>query len=87
MTTHNFTVLLESGKQGGYSAYCPALPGCRAYGDTKKEAIENIKISISYRLESLIAGGKPIPTDREFARQTSRRGAQPEGRPGIPGDI
>lgn len=72
MTTHSFTVLLEPGEQGGYSAHCPALPGCRSYGDTKKEAIRNIKLSISYRLETLIAGGKPIPRDREIARQMSR---------------
>ncbi len=68
MTTHSFTVLLEPEKEGGYRARCPALPGCRSYGDTKKEAIHNIKLSISYRLETLIAGGKPIPTDPEMAR-------------------
>ncbi len=75
MTTHSFTVLLEPGKEGGYSAYCPALPGCRSYGDTKKEAIRNIKLSISYRLETLAAGGKPIPRDREIEREMSRSGA------------
>ncbi len=66
MATHSFTVLLEPEKKGGYSAHCPALPGCRSYGDTKKEAIHNIKLSISYRLETLIAGGKPIPRDRDL---------------------
>lgn len=62
MKTHRYTVLLKKEKEG-YRALCPALAGCRAFGDTKKEAIQNIKISISYRLESLAARGKPIPKD------------------------
>jgi predicted RNase H-like HicB family nuclease len=66
MKTHSYTVLLEK-ENGGYSARCPSLPGCRSYGDTKKEAIQNIKLSISYRLETLIAKGKPIPRDGDPA--------------------
>ncbi len=68
MTTRSYTVLLEPEEKGGSRAHCPALPGCRSYGDTKKEAIRNIKLSISYRLETLIAGGKPIPRDRDLAQ-------------------
>ncbi len=68
MTTRSYTVLLEPEKKGGYRAHCPALPGCRSFGDTKREAIRNIKLSISYRLETLIAGGKPIPRDRDLAQ-------------------
>jgi len=63
MTTHSYTVLVEPEGRGGYRAYCPALPGCRSYGDTKEEAIRNIKLSISYRLETLTARGKPIPRE------------------------
>lgn len=74
MKTHRYTVLLER-ENGGYRAYCPALPRCRSYGDTKKEAIQNIKISISYRLETLIDKGKPIPRDGDQAlRSESRTG-------------
>ena len=67
MPTHSYTVLLEPEKTGGYRAHCPALPGCRSFGDTKREAIRNIKLSISYRLETLIADGKPIPRDGDIA--------------------
>lgn len=63
MTTRSYTVLLEPNEQGGYRAFCPALRGCRSYGDTKKEAIRNIRFAIAYRLESLSARGKPIPRD------------------------
>lgn len=62
---YRYTVLLEK-ENGGYRAYCPALGECRAHGDTKKEAIQNIKISISYRLENLAAKGKPIPRDGDL---------------------
>ncbi len=69
MRTRSYTVLLEpEKKRGGYRALCPALPGCRSYGDTKQEAIRNIKLSITYRLETLMAGGKPIPRDRDLAQ-------------------
>jgi antitoxin HicB len=67
MATHCYTVLVEK-ENGGYRAHCPALPGCRSYGETKKEAVNNIKFSISYRLEKLIAKGKPIPKDGDLAR-------------------
>ncbi len=74
MATHSYTVLVEPGKNGGYQARCPALPGCRSYGDTKKEAIRNIKFSISYRLETLIAEGQPIPKDSDYERLSPRTG-------------
>ncbi len=69
METHSYTVLLEKEK-GGYRAYCPALPGCRSYGETKKEVVTNIKYSISYRLDTLKAKGKPIPIDGDLAFPT-----------------
>jgi len=72
MPTHSYTVLVEK-ENGGYRAHCPALPGCRSYGDTKKEAVNNIKLSISYRLETLMAKGKPIPKDGDLARPVQQR--------------
>ena len=71
MTTHCYTVLVSK-ENGGYRAHCPALPGCRSYGETKKEAVNNIKLSISYRLETLISKGKPIPRDGDLARYTQK---------------
>ena len=35
----------------GYDIHVPALPGCHSQGDTKKEALENIKDAISTYLE------------------------------------
>lgn len=62
MKTHRYTVILKR-ENGVYRAHCPGLPGCRSYGESKKEAIRNIKFSICYRLETLMAKGKPIPRD------------------------
>jgi predicted RNase H-like HicB family nuclease len=63
MKKYTYTVLLERAEKGGYRAFCPALTGCRAYGDTKKEAIQNIKLSIRYRMDEYAANGKAIPVD------------------------
>lgn len=63
MTTYQYTVLVERTEEGKYRAVCPAMPGCRAIGDTNKEAIRNIKLSIRYRIEKYTASGRPIPRD------------------------
>ena len=67
MKKYTYNVLLEAKENGGYRAFCPALSGCRAYGDTKNEAVQNIKISIIHRLEKLKAARKPIPRDADLA--------------------
>ncbi len=67
MKDYTFSVLVVARESGGYRAFCPALSRCRAYGDTKEEAVENIKFSIIHRLEKLKASGKPIPRDQDLA--------------------
>lgn len=47
----NFDIVLEKQGEGGYTAYVPALPGCISEGETKAEAIKNIKEAISLYLE------------------------------------
>ena len=69
MKTYTYTVLLSPKEDGGYKAYCPSLPGCRAFGDTRKEAIRNIRSSISHRLDALIFMGKRVPRDPDLASQ------------------
>ncbi len=72
MKTYKYTILLGPKEDGGYKAQCPALPGCRAYGDTRKEAIRNIKLSISHKLDTLIARRKPIPKDGDVQVQAAQ---------------
>ncbi len=44
-------VVLEPAEEGGYAIYVPSLPGCISEGDTKEEALENIKEAIELYLE------------------------------------
>ncbi len=44
-------VVLESSDEGGFTAYVPALPGCISEGDTKDEAMTNIREAIALYLE------------------------------------
>lgn len=54
---HGFTVILEPEADGGYHAFCLELKGCHSQGDTKEEAMENIREAIELYLESLCAHG------------------------------
>ncbi len=69
MKKYTYTVLLAPKADGiyRYRAVCPALRGCRAYGNTRKEALHNIRISMIHRLETLEAMGRPIPQDGDGA--------------------
>ena len=49
MNTYTYTIMVVK-ENGNYRALCPALPGCAAYGNTREEALQNIEISVLYRL-------------------------------------
>jgi predicted RNase H-like HicB family nuclease len=44
-------IVLEASDEGGYTVYVPSLPGCISEGQTKKEALANIKEAIELYLE------------------------------------
>ena len=44
-------VYLEPSDDGGYTVTVPSLPGCISEGETKEEAIKNIKEAIELYLE------------------------------------
>ena len=44
-------IYLEPSDEGGYTAIVPALPGCISEGETKEEAIKNIREAIYLYLE------------------------------------
>jgi len=58
-----FRVILEPNDSGGYTVTVPLLPGCISEGDTKAEALANIKEAIELYIESLQADNEPIPTE------------------------
>jgi len=45
------TIVLESQEEGGFTVYVPSLPGCISQGETKEEAVKNIKEAIQLYLE------------------------------------
>ena len=47
----NLKVVLEPSDEGGFTAYVPSLPGCISEGETKDEALKNIKEAIELYLE------------------------------------
>lgn len=44
-------VVLEPSEEGGYTVYVPSLPGCISEGDTREEALGNIREAIELYLE------------------------------------
>ncbi len=59
-----FTVVLEPEPEaGGYSVHVPALPGCHSQGDTRDEALANIKEAIELYISYRRDHGQPIPQE------------------------
>ena len=61
MSLKQFQVILEKQEEGGYVASVPSLPGCASQGETREEAIANIKEAISLYLEALRDLQRPLP--------------------------
>jgi predicted RNase H-like HicB family nuclease len=49
---YKFTVVLREEDVGGYSVRCVDIPGAISQGDTKEEALKNIKEAIETYLEA-----------------------------------
>ncbi len=58
-----YTVILEKEADGGYVVSVPALPGCVSQGDTRDEALANVREAIDLYVEDCRAAGDPVPTE------------------------
>jgi len=56
-----YTAILEKGRKSGYVAYAPALRGCASQGETREEAIANLKEAMQLYVETLLEDEIPIP--------------------------
>lgn len=54
-------ITVEQDEDGKFVSSCPTLPGCWSQGDTREEAITNIRDAIIGYLASLKKHGDPIP--------------------------
>ncbi|MFQ6055078.1 MAG: type II toxin-antitoxin system HicB family antitoxin [Methanosarcinales archaeon] len=61
-----YRVYLEKDKESGYIVYCPTLRGCYSQGETREDAIENIKEAIEGYIESLKKRGLSIPYEKDL---------------------
>ncbi len=57
-------IILEPSEEGGYTATVPSLPGCISEGDTKEEALNNIREAIELYLEP-VEDDQIIPANAE----------------------
>lgn len=56
-----YRVTIEQDENGIFVAEVPSLPGCITQGETRLEAIANVKEAIELYLESLEAHNEPVP--------------------------
>jgi predicted RNase H-like HicB family nuclease len=54
-------VVLEQSEEGGFTVYVPALPGCISEGETREEALRNIREAIGLYLEPVEDDRTPAP--------------------------
>jgi predicted RNase H-like HicB family nuclease len=47
----NLKIVFEKSDEGGFTVYVPSLPGCISEGDTREEAMANIREAIDLYLE------------------------------------
>ncbi len=66
--TVHYTVVIEKGRESGYVASVPVLRGCVSQGETRDEALRNVREAIEAYVEALLADGLPLPTEegKEF---------------------
>jgi predicted RNase H-like HicB family nuclease len=60
-----FTVVLRREEEGGYSVQCLELPGAISEGDTKEEALKNIKEAVQGYLEAFPEEEERLKLKRE----------------------
>jgi len=56
-----YRIIVEQDEDGIFVAEAPSLPGCVSQGNTRDEALVNVKEAIEGYLESLRKHGDPIP--------------------------
>ncbi len=55
-----FTVTMDRDEDGVWVAECPAIPGCVSQGETREQALANVKEAIALCLEVRAEQGLPL---------------------------
>ena len=56
--------VIYPGDDGFWVAECPSLPGCVSQGETREQAIDNIREAIEGYILALKDDGLPVPAER-----------------------
>ena len=59
------TVTIDRDEDGVWVAECPSIPGCVSQGDTKEEALANIREAIELCLEVRAEKGMPLTIETQ----------------------
>jgi predicted RNase H-like HicB family nuclease len=75
MELMQYIVVLEKDPESGFVALIPVLPGCVSQGETREEALANIREAAELYVEDCIAAGDPVPAEagHEFIELTVGR--------------
>ncbi|MEK6756635.1 MAG: type II toxin-antitoxin system HicB family antitoxin [Bacteroidota bacterium] len=57
-------VIIYPGEDGYWIAECPSLPGCVSQGNTREQAIANIREAINGYVSALQEDHLPVPPER-----------------------
>ncbi len=57
-------VIIYPGEDGFWVAECPSLPGCVSQGESREDAIINIREAIEGYVLALKHDGLPVPEER-----------------------
>lgn len=60
-----FTVTLDRDEDGVWVVECPSIPGCVSQGQTREEAVENIKDAIKLCLDVRAERGMPLTIESQ----------------------
>jgi len=58
-----FSVTLDRDEDGIWVVECPSIPGCVSQGQTRQEALDNIKDAISACLQVRAERGMPLTVE------------------------
>ena len=67
----DYLVIFEQGKDGGWGAYAPDLPGLGVAAETREEVATLIRDGIRIYIEALHEDGLPIPEPVTTAERIS----------------
>jgi predicted RNase H-like HicB family nuclease len=65
-----YVVIIEQGPTS-FGAYVPDLPGCVAVGESREEAMEQIREAIEIHIDSLREDGESVPSPHSFVEKVA----------------